>query len=227
MSGATLSYSGVAWMHSVNHLWLHDTAALNKTVLRHTAQFFLRYRAEYSIVYTDTYPLGTSELLAEYRFNERASSPIYALHGLPRPRAANREARIERVRAEQQSTLMSVLYGTFFIGAEAAHCVVRLEHFQDPTIRHYLAYVEDEPAACATIMLRDGIAGVWNVGTLRPYRRQGLASALLLRGLADAASDGCLDSVLMASPMGRTLYEEMGYALVGYTHHFGLGDSGI
>jgi GNAT superfamily N-acetyltransferase len=220
----TISYSGITWMHSVNHLWMHNGTPFDPRLLAATGEFFQHFHAEYSVVFADRNPIGASELLSELRFSERANSPIYMLHGLPRPRFANREARIERVRVEQQSVLLSVLYGTFFIGAEAAHCVVRLEHFQDPTIRHYLAYIDNDPAGCATILLHEGIAGVWNVGTLRPYRRRGLASAILMRALADAASDGYPDSVLMASPMGRSLYEEMGYELVGYTHHFGPND---
>jgi hypothetical protein len=41
------------------------------------------------------------------------------------------------------------------------------------------------------------------------------ASALLRQALTIAISDGYPDSVLIASPMGRPLYEEMGYEFVG------------
>lgn len=217
----TLSYSGIKWMHSVNQLWMHNNDALDDELLDLACEFFKRYNAEYSVVYTDDRETGASGLLAQKGFNEHASSPIYVLNGLPRPANMNREARIERASMEHQDQLKEILMTTFFIGPEACRCVVRPEHFSDPTIRHYLAFVNGEAAACATIMLDGNIAGVWNVGTLRPFRRQGLAAAILMRALADAASDGYQTSVLMASPMGKALYEDMGYQLIGYSHHYG------
>jgi predicted acetyltransferase len=81
--------------------------------------------------------------------------------------------------------------------------------------------VDEDAAACATIMVSDSVAGVWNVGTLRPFRRQGLASAILMQALVEAAEEGYADSVLVASPMGRSLYEEMGFRLIGNTYHYG------
>ena len=53
---------------------------------------------------------------------------------------------------EQQQELLQVMYGVFFIGPEIGRRIVCPEHFADPTIRHYLAYVGREAAACATIM---------------------------------------------------------------------------
>jgi GNAT superfamily N-acetyltransferase len=219
--GYTLSYSGVSWLHSVNHLWLHHPDALDDRLLAAAGAFFRRYGAEYSVVFDDTMLPDVVTWLANRQFGERVSNPIYALHGLPRPQNLNRAARIVRACLEQRHELLGVMYGVFFIGPETGRTVVREEHFSDPTIRHYLAYVDEDAAACATVMVSDSVAGVWNVGTLRPFRRQGLASAILMQALVDAAADGYTDSVLVASPMGRSLYEEMGYQLVGNTYNYG------
>lgn len=224
MPGYTLSYSGIAWMHSLNQLWLHTLDALDDHILVEAADFFGRYQAEYSLVFTEPDHPQKAAWLADRHYVERASSPIYALHGIPRPHHANREAKITPVQAEQQDDLLSVLYNTFFMGPELGHSVVRPEHFSDPTIRHYLAYVDGEAAACVTLLLKDAIAGVWNVGTLRNFRRQGLASAILMHALVEAAAAGYSDSVLLASPMGRSLYEEMGYHLIGITYYYGPVD---
>jgi GNAT superfamily N-acetyltransferase len=217
----TLSYSGVAWLHSLNQLWLHHPEALDEYLLGLAADFFAEHNAEYSVVFSgDSWP-RIAPWLAERHFGERIINPIYALHGPPHIVHSLPDARIIRACIDDQQTLLQVLYGVFFIGPEVGRCAVRPEHFSDPTIRHYLAYVGGEVAGCATLLLHDGIAGVWNVGTLRPFRRQGLASALLARALEDAANDGCPDSVLVASPMGRPLYEELGYVYVGSTYHYG------
>jgi GNAT superfamily N-acetyltransferase len=176
----TLTYSGIAWLHSINQLWISQPQALNGELLDRAADFFRPYRADYSIIFTDTHP--------GYRMQY----------------------------------LLNVLYGAFFMGPEIGRCAVQPDHFSNPTIRHYLAYVQGEVAACATIVLHEGIAGVWNVGTLQPFRRKGIASALLMRALADAAADGYRSSVLIASTMGRPLYEQMGYRLLGYSTFYGM-----
>jgi hypothetical protein len=217
----TLSYSGVTFLHGINHLWLHRPDALDDELVALAEAFFTKHQAEYSIVLNEATPSGLLSWLATRHFGERYSNPILGLHGLPRPYNAHREARIVRVCAEQQQELLQVLYGVFFMGPELGRRIVCPDHFVDPNIRHYLAYIGPDPVACATVMVSSGLAGVWNVGTLRPYRRQGLASAILMQALVDAAADGYRDSVLIASPMGRSLYEEMGYRLIGTTTCFG------
>lgn len=219
--GYTLSYSGINWLHSANHLWLHDASALDDRLLAAAAAFFKRFRAEYSIVFDESMRPIVLPWLNNRRYAERLSQPIYALQGLPAIRGVNPAARVVRAAAEHRHDLMRILYGVFFIGPETGRCVVRDAHFSSGTICHYLAYVGEDPAACATIILHDAIAGIWNVGTLRPFRRQGLASTLLAHMLAEAATEGYTQSVLVASPMGRPLYEEMGYRLIGSTYSYG------
>ena len=220
----TLTYSGVAWLHSLNQLWLHRVDRLDDNLLRKTADFFRPYEAEYTIIITECETARWIQWLAERHYVERATNPIYGLHGLPRPRYIHRDVEIVRACAEHQQELLEVLYSAFFMGPEVGRCAMRPEHFADPTIRHYLAYINGEAAACATVILNDGIAGVWNVATLRPFRRQGIAAAILMRALVDAAADGCSDSVLVASPMGRPLYQQMGYELLGASLFYGPGD---
>ncbi len=217
----TLSYSGVSWLHSVNQLWLHVPLSTDDIQLRVAAKFFRRYSAEYSIVFTEPLMPEVAAWLDTHHYVERVSSPILALDGLPQPRYVDRSLQIVRASAAHQQDLLRVMYSTFFIGPEVARCVARPEQFSDPDTRHYLIYKEDEPVCCATILLSGGVAGVWNVGTLRPYRRQGLASALLLHALNEAADEGYTASALMASPMGRPLYEEMGYRWIGSTVYYG------
>ena len=219
--GYTLSYSGVPWMHSINHLWLHQPTHVDDQLLKLTTQFFKRHNADYSVVFTESERSPLPFWLSDRLYLERASTPIYGLRGMPHPTFINRDVTICRAWAIHQEEMISMLNRTFFMGTEASRTVVRDQHFADPTIRHYLAYMNDEAAACATIMLHDGIAGVWNVGTLRPFRRQGVAAALLMHGLAEAAADGYTDSVLMASPMGKPLYEEIGYRFIANTRFYG------
>jgi GNAT superfamily N-acetyltransferase len=220
----TLTYSGVTWLHSINQLWLHHPEALDNRLLGRAAEFFREYGAEYSVIFAQEAPLQLARWMSTRHYIERAANPIYALHGLPHPQFVCRDLEVVPVTIDRQQELLEVLYGTFFMGPEIGRCAVRTEHFSDPSIRHYLAYIHGEVVGCATILLDNGIAGVWNVGTLRNYRKQGVASALLMHVLAEAISDGYPDSVLIASPMGRPLYEEMGYQFVGDALFYGPGE---
>ncbi|HWH07955.1 MAG TPA: GNAT family N-acetyltransferase [Candidatus Thermoplasmatota archaeon] len=52
--------------------------------------------------------------------------------------------------------------------------------------RLYFAELDGEPAATALVADLDGVAGIYNVGTLRHARRLGLARALMARCLEDS-----------------------------------------
>lgn len=55
----------------------------------------------------------------------------------------------------------------------------------------YLAFVEDEPAACAAMFVEDGVAELGIAATLEPARGRGCQTALLHRRIVDAAAAGC------------------------------------
>lgn len=50
-----------------------------------------------------------------------------------------------------------------------------------------------------------------NIYTLREYRKQGIASALLKRIMEEAKLRGCTKVVLNATDMGRPIYEKAGF----------------
>jgi GNAT superfamily N-acetyltransferase len=55
----------------------------------------------------------------------------------------------------------------------------------------YLAWVEDEPAACAAMFVDSGVAELGIAATLEPARGRGCQTALLHRRIVDAAAAGC------------------------------------
>ena len=50
-----------------------------------------------------------------------------------------------------------------------------------------------------------------DVETEEAYRRRGFAQTLMQRMVRDAAAAGAMESILSASPMGRPLYQKLGY----------------
>ena len=77
--------------------------------------------------------------------------------------------------------------------------------------RLYLAEVDGEAVATALLAEVDGVAGVYNVGTLRRARRQGLARALMVRALEDARDADLV--TLQVAPEGfvEGFYLDLGF----------------
>jgi len=78
---------------------------------------------------------------------------------------------------------------------------------------HYILKHHDRQVAKgAWLLTPERSAYIDDVETEEPYRRRGFAQALMQRMLSDAAEAGATDSILSASPIGRPLYQKLGYA---------------
>lgn len=78
--------------------------------------------------------------------------------------------------------------------------------------RLYFGLDEDgEPASTTLVSFTDGVAGIYNVGTLRRVRRQGHARALMARALEDARGADVV--TLQVSPEGfvEQFYLDLGF----------------
>ena len=69
-----------------------------------------------------------------------------------------------------------------------------------PQVECYLARVNGAAAGGGTIILRDGIAGLFGASTLPGYRKRGVQTALLESRIARAAECGCDLVVCLAQP---------------------------
>jgi predicted GNAT family acetyltransferase len=81
-------------------------------------------------------------------------------------------------------------------------------------LRCYVAWEGAKPVATATGHLDHGAIGVFGVGTARAARGRGIASALAGRCVAEAGSGADL-AWLQSTPMGRSVYEAMGFRPAG------------
>jgi len=90
---------------------------------------------------------------------------------------------------------------------------VSLTPFLDVVHWHYiLEHDERQVAKRAWIMTPEHSAFIDDVETEAPYRRRGFAETLMQRMLCDAAAAGATESILPATPMGKPLYQKLGYA---------------
>ncbi|HEY3752760.1 MAG TPA: GNAT family N-acetyltransferase [Pseudonocardiaceae bacterium] len=78
------------------------------------------------------------------------------------------------------------------------------------------ALVRDGLAVASGWTYRHGTeSGIYAVGTVPAWRRQGLGGALMRHLLADGAADGARTATLQSTPMGQHLYESLGFVAVG------------
>lgn len=75
--------------------------------------------------------------------------------------------------------------------------------------------IEDQDVTTGLALDHEGDCGVYNMGTLEPFRRRGLATALLTRHLLDAADRGCSTASLQSSPIAEGVYRSVGFRDLG------------
>lgn len=73
------------------------------------------------------------------------------------------------------------------------------------------ARLDGEVVGCAAGAMRDGVMGVYNVGTLEPARRRGVGRALTAELMRIGRDRGCHSTILHASEMGYPVYLGLGF----------------
>ncbi len=78
----------------------------------------------------------------------------------------------------------------------------------------FIAYLDGEPVAIAMTIVSEGVAGIYWVGTLEQARGKGLGRAVTAAATNAGFELGADLASLQASPMGKPIYEAMGYETV-------------
>jgi GNAT superfamily N-acetyltransferase len=79
----------------------------------------------------------------------------------------------------------------------------------------YAAYVSGKPSSCCITVDHGDDCHMMLVATLPDARGRGLAGALMAQALADARERGLVSSTLVATKMGRPVYDRLGYQALG------------
>lgn len=91
----------------------------------------------------------------------------------------------------------------------------------DWPVHNYLAYLDNKAVACATVFLKDGTAGIYNVGTLEHARGKGVGQAITSAPLRAAQAEGCWLSSLQSTRIGFPLYQRIGYKPYFHYRYYG------
>lgn len=82
--------------------------------------------------------------------------------------------------------------------------------YADPLFQ-YAGRLNGTIVATTSLLLKDGIAGIYNVATLPEARRKGIGAAMTLAALNDAQAAGCQRAILAASEIGYPIYQRLGF----------------
>lgn len=98
------------------------------------------------------------------------------------------------------------------VDAESA-AMYRREVHPAEAVGTWIAWDGEEPVSVVWVTLGDDL-GVWSMMTPERHRRRGAGRAVLTRALDDAWSGATRAALLWATPLGRPLYESVGFTPV-------------
>ena len=81
----------------------------------------------------------------------------------------------------------------------------------DTGIRTVVARYMDQPVATATAVVVGSTVGLYSIATLPAARGMGFGRAVTVEVLRDARTRGVRHAVLESTPMGRPMYESLGF----------------
>jgi GNAT superfamily N-acetyltransferase len=83
--------------------------------------------------------------------------------------------------------------------------------YHNHSYRRYLGLWNDQPISTCALLLGEKVAGIYCVTTLPTARKIGIGAAITLHALREAQAMGYHVAVLQSSPMGRTVYQRLGF----------------
>jgi GNAT superfamily N-acetyltransferase len=83
---------------------------------------------------------------------------------------------------------------------------------------HFIGYAGEQPVTSGTLLLSDGIPGLYNISTPLAARGRGYGQALTAHMLQEAITRGYTTVWTWASDDGRLTYEKLGFV----QHDFGV-----
>jgi GNAT superfamily N-acetyltransferase len=78
-------------------------------------------------------------------------------------------------------------------------------------LANFVARVDGVPAACSSVCIEHGVAGVYCVATLEHFRGRGLGTAITRAAMTYAAEQGARHALLHATEMGAPIYRKIGF----------------
>jgi GNAT superfamily N-acetyltransferase len=196
--------------NSVMNAVVYDRVEALAAALDELASAYDRAGVEAWMVWVPVVDREARRLLkrAGHRLEANPTAMARDLHGIERPARGVLE---EWTAHGDLAEMVAILDRAFLFGTAFARTFPRRP---PDRARVYMASLDGKPVSCILTSDHDGNCAVDLVATLPEARGRGLAGALLLNALTDAAERGCRTTTLIAVPEGQPLYARLGYRAV-------------
>lgn len=189
---------------------------LTDDTLADTAAFFSSRDAIYSIeLVHDKIPRGP-DFLYRRRYQALPPEPAMVLTNLPAHIQLPEQSAIsvEPVATVPAVTAFCILQNSVFdFSLQDLRRRFPVSHLKQDKIRHYLAFLNDEPVGAGTLVWSDGVASIWNFGVSDQFRRQGVATCLLQQMLRDAVQKQCDMATVYSSAQAYNFFNAFGFEI--------------
>lgn len=144
---------------------------------------------------------------------------VIDLHSLPDTSAWPDGFRVEPVRDPEQFAVWVEVNARGFGGSDySAFRAAYLRHGfgDDAQAIHFVGFAGDQPVTSSTLLIAGGSASAYNISTPAELRRQGYGSAITHATLLAARERGYRSSWIWSSPMGRSIYQKLGFVITDF-----------
>lgn len=127
--------------------------------------------------------------------------------------------RVEQVHNEQQFAIWTDINARGFGSNDysAFHAAYLRHGFgDDAQAIHFVGFAGDQPVTSSTLLIAGGSASAYNISTPEEFRRQGYGSAITHATLLAARRRGYSYSWIWSSPMGRSVYQKLGFVITDF-----------
>lgn len=88
---------------------------------------------------------------------------------------------------------------------------INLRQLNPEQVQRFVALKQERVVAHALVLLGGGVAGIYNVGVVPEFRGQGIGKAIVTAACLHAFHKGYHYATLNANPIGRPIYEQLGF----------------
>lgn len=155
-------------------------------------------------------------IFPERGFFDISDPPGMLLRGAPAPARGLPAIEFKPVNdAASRSTFCHLTTHIFDIPFGMSNAMYGAQEGWTDEYEAWLGYVNGQPVTLAFIVFSEGAAGLYSVGTLVPFRKQGFGEATVRWCIARASeSRGSKNFVLQSSDIGLSLYRRLGFQKV-------------
>jgi len=180
-----------------------------RTLVERATAFFERLRAPWILIALPEATSSVRSAAAEGRLLDEGEFPGMVLDPIPDHGPSYPAAfRVERATTAEQLEVIertgAKAYGMPYSEPDPRWLDV-------PGLSLYLGRYRGEPVSLGALIVAHGVAGVAYIGTVEGFRRRGFAEAVVWQIVSDGRREGCDVAYLWATPMGRPVYEKMGF----------------